>query len=73
MSKPISEGAQGSAPLYFKTLSTYSRAPIEVIIVGPVGHQAAFIDKLLLEVNCREAVFDGKLDNPLSFLNFSLS
>src|SRR4030095_6917129 len=44
-----------------------SRAPIEVIIVRPVGHQAAFIDKPRLEVNCRQAVFDGKLDDPLSF------
>ena len=44
-----------------------SRAPIEVIVVRPVGHEAALIDKLLLEVNSRQPVFAGKLDDPLSF------
>src|SRR6266508_1406724 len=43
------------------------RAPIEVIEVRPIGHEAALIDKLLLKVNSRQAVFDGKLDDPLSF------
>ena len=44
-----------------------SRAPIEVIEVRPVRHEAAVIDKLLLEVNSRQPVFAGKFDNPLSF------
>ena len=44
-----------------------SRAPKEVIEVRPVGHEAAVIDKLLLGVNSRQAVFTGKLDDPLSF------
>ena len=44
-----------------------SRAPIEVIVVRPVGHETALIDKLLLEVNSRQPVFAGKLDDPLSF------
>ena len=44
-----------------------SRAAIEVIVVRPVGHEAARIDKLLLWVNSRQPVFDGKLDDPLSF------
>ena len=35
--------------------------------VLPVGHEAARIDKLLLEVNSRQAVRAGKLDDPLSF------
>src|SRR5438093_9096362 len=30
-----------------------SRAPIEVIVVRPVGHETALINKLLLEVNSR--------------------
>src|SRR4030095_5572028 len=37
------------------------RAPVEVIEVRPVGHEAALIDKLLLEINTRQAVFVGKL------------
>ena len=44
-----------------------SRAPIEVIEVRPIGHETALIDKLLLEVNSRQPVFAGKLDDPLSF------
>ena len=44
-----------------------NRAPKEVTEVRPVGHKTAFIDKLLLEVNSRQPVFDGKLDDPLSF------
>src|SRR4029077_6369753 len=44
-----------------------SSAPVEVIVVRPVEHEAALIDKLLLEVNSRQPMFDGKLDNPLSF------
>ena len=28
-----------------------SRAPIQIIVVGPIGHKTALIDKLLLEVN----------------------
>ena len=44
-----------------------SRAPKEVIVVRPVGHETALIDKLLLEVNSRQPVFGGKLDDPLSF------
>ena len=37
------------------------------MVVHPVKHEPTFIDKLLLEVNRREAVFTGKLDDPLSF------
>src|SRR4029434_46409 len=56
----------GLAP--FKILSTYhSRAPIEIIEVHPIGHEAALIDKLLRKVNSRQPVFAGKLDDPLSF------
>src|SRR5207249_7005394 len=44
-----------------------SRAPIEVIVVHPIGHEATLIDKLLRKVNSRQAVFAGKLDDPLSF------
>src|SRR5258705_10889222 len=33
------------------------RAPIEVNVIRPVGHKAALIDKLLLEVNSRQPVF----------------
>ena len=44
-----------------------SGAPIEVIEVRSVGHETALVDKLLLEVNTRQAVFAGKLDDPLSF------
>ena len=56
----------GLAP--FKNLvHVNSRAPIEVIVVRPVGHETALIDKLLLEVNSRQPVFAGKLDDPLSF------
>src|SRR5262249_54963373 len=41
--------------------------PVQLNEVHPVGHETSFIDKLLLEVNRREAVFAGKLDDPLSF------
>ena len=44
-----------------------SGARIQVIGVLPVGHETALIDKLLLEVNSRQAVLVGKLDDPLSF------
>ena len=39
----------------------------QVLVVRPVGHETALIDKLLLEVNSRQPVFAGKLDDPLSF------
>src|SRR6185436_9442689 len=38
-----------------------SRAPIEIIEVRPIGHEAALIDKFPLEVNSRQPVFGGKL------------
>src|SRR3989441_3289459 len=44
-----------------------SRALIEVNEVCSIEHKAALIDKLLLEVNSRQAVFAGKLDDSLSF------
>src|SRR5258706_9819001 len=40
---------------------------IEVIVVHAVGHETALIDKLLRKVNSRQAVFDGKVDDALSF------
>jgi len=40
---------------------------VQVIVVHPVEHEAALIDKLLLVVNSRQPVFDGKLHDPLSF------
>src|SRR5262245_21436303 len=43
-----------------------SRAPIEFSVVRPVGHEAALINKLLLEVDSRQPVFAGKLNDPLS-------
>src|SRR5262249_47826939 len=43
------------------------RAPIEIIIVSPVRHKAAHIDKLFLKVNSRQPVVAGKLDDSLSF------
>src|SRR5262245_32284862 len=39
----------------------------QVIIVRSIGHEAALIDKLLLEVNGWQPVFTGKLDDLLSF------
>ena len=46
----------------------HSRAPIEVLGVPSVGHEAARIDKLLLEVDSGQPVFGGKLDeNPKLF------
>src|SRR4029434_2450949 len=44
-----------------------SRTAIEVLEVCPIGHEPALIDKLLLEVDSRQPVFTGKLDDPLSF------
>src|SRR3990172_7114349 len=38
-----------------------------VIQIRPIGHETALIDKLLLLVNSRQSVFNGKLDDPLSF------
>src|SRR5439155_9863430 len=43
------------------------RAPIEVNVVRPIGHEAALIDKLFLWVNSRQPVFTGKLSDSLSF------
>ncbi len=45
----------------------HSRAPKLVSGVRPLGHEAALIDILLLWVGSRQPVFDGKLDDPLSF------
>ena len=45
----------------------------QILEVRPVGHEPALIDKLLLEVNSRQAVFAGKLDDPLSFVEKSAS
>src|SRR4029434_2854749 len=42
-----------------------SRAPKEVIDVSPIGHEPTLIDKLLLEVNTWQPMFDCKLDNAL--------
>jgi hypothetical protein len=39
----------------------------QIIEFHPVGHETAFVDKLLLDVNSRQPVFGGKLDDPLSF------
>ena len=39
----------------------------QIIEVRSVGHEAALINKFLLEVNSRQPVFRGKLDDPLSF------
>src|SRR5262244_1856863 len=44
-----------------------SSTPIEVSVVGPVKHESALVDILLIWVNSRQAVFDGKLDDPPSF------
>src|SRR5262249_27563344 len=44
-----------------------SRASIEVNVVHPVGHKAALINKLSLEINGSQPVFAGKLDDPPSF------
>ncbi len=43
-----------------------SRASEQVIEVRPVRHETTLIDKLLLEVNSRQPVLAGKLDDPLS-------
>ena len=43
------------------------RAPIEVSVVRPIRHETALIYELLLEVNSRQLVFAGKVDDPLSF------
>ena len=39
----------------------------QVIVVRPVGHETALIDKLLRKVNSWQLVFPGKLDDALSF------
>src|SRR5262245_58113562 len=44
-----------------------SRAPKQVNIVHPIGHQTALINKLLLEINGRHSILVSKLDDPLSF------
>src|SRR5262245_60603482 len=44
-----------------------SSAPMEVNDVCPIGHEATGFHKLLLEVNSRQAIFAGKLDDPFSF------
>jgi len=45
-----------------------SCAPIEVVGVHPIGHEAAGFDILLLRVNRRRPVFAGKLDDSPSFV-----
>ena len=40
---------------------------MEVSVVRPVKHESALVDILLIWINSREAVFAGKLDDPLSF------
>ena len=40
---------------------------VQVIVVYPIGHEAALIDKLLRKVNSRQPVFARKLDVPLCF------
>ena len=39
----------------------------KVLVVRPIGHQTALIDKLLLEVDPWKPIFAGKFDDPLSF------
>src|SRR5438309_5982077 len=48
-------------------VDVHSRASVEVIEVSPVGHETAGFHKVILWVNGWQAVFDGKLDDPLSF------
>src|SRR5262249_62411085 len=36
---------------------------VQVSVVRPIGHEAALIDKLFLEVNSRQLVFTGKLND----------
>src|SRR5262249_5048006 len=40
---------------------------VEISVVLTVGHEATYVDKLLLKVNSRQPVLDGELDDPLSF------
>src|SRR5262245_32952677 len=40
-----------------------SGSPIEISVVRAVGHEAAFVNKLLLEVNCRQPMFVSKLND----------
>src|SRR3972149_9694396 len=42
----------------------YSRKPIAVSGIRPIGHETTLINKLLLWVNSRQPVFAGKLDDP---------
>src|SRR5262245_1959180 len=44
-----------------------SNLPVQVNVIRSIRHEAAFIDKLLLEVNSRQPMFAGELDDPLSF------
>src|SRR5215467_5580555 len=44
-----------------------SRAPMKVNVVRSIRHETALINKLFLEVNSRQPVFSGKLNDPLSF------
>src|SRR5262245_37158216 len=41
--------------------------PEQIIEVRAIRHKPALIDELLLEINSRQSVFRGKLDDPLSF------
>ena len=59
--------AKGLESAFQDLVHITSRAPIDVSGVRPIEHEAALIDKLLLEVNSRQPVFAGKLDDPLSF------
>ena len=36
-------------------------------MIRPIRHKAALIDKFLLWIDCRQTLFDGKLDDALSF------
>ena len=55
----------GFAPL--RILSTLVGRFAELVTeVYPVGHQTSLIHKLLLEINSRQSVLAGKLDDPLS-------
>jgi hypothetical protein len=44
-----------------------SSPPIEVFEVRPLRHETAGFHKVILKVNSRHPVFDGKLDDALSF------
>ena len=51
--------AKGLESAFQNLVHVNSRAPIEVIVIRPVEHETALIDKLLLEVNSRQPVFAG--------------